>query len=204
MVGEPKKKTATKSLSIFRKARGETSELGMISNFATGTLGSQWQSLINSPELFHGFTGNAKDPQKFSSAQSVALNLWSKRHCSAEKRNEKFILSKNNAIVNEIEGSTTVEYKTIRETLAKQRGRLEEFNLLCNNVEASLKAFWSRRERQPRELYRSSIIFPLANAQSTSYVATPLSPELCYKPTLRPRKSPDCYNDDMAVRRLRK
>ena len=120
MVGEPKKKTATKSLPIVRKARGETSE------------------------LFHGFTGNAKDPQKFSSAQSVALNLWSKRHCSAEKRNENFILSKNNAIVNEIEGSSTVEYKTIRETLAEQRGRLEEFNLLCYNVEASLKAFWSR------------------------------------------------------------
>ena len=55
-----------------------------------------------------------------------------------------FLLSKNNAIVNEIEGSSTVEYKTIRQTLAEQRGRLEEFNLLCNNVEASLKAFWSR------------------------------------------------------------
>ena len=120
MVGEPKEKTATKYLPIVRKARGETSE------------------------LFHGFTGNAKDPQKFSSAQSVALNLWSKRHFSAEKRNENFILSKNNAIVNEIEGSSTVEYKTIRETLAEQRGRLEEFNLLCNNVQASLEAFWSR------------------------------------------------------------
>ena len=120
MVGEPKEKTATKYLPIVRKARGENSE------------------------LFHGFTGNAKDPQKFSSAQSVALNLWSKRHCSEEKRNDSSILSNNNAIVNEIEGSSTVEYKTIRETLAEQRGRLEEFNLLCNNVDASLKAFWSR------------------------------------------------------------
>ena len=43
-----------------------------------------------------------------------------------------------------IEGSSTVEYKTIRQTLAEQRGRLEEFNLLCNNVQASLEAFWSR------------------------------------------------------------
>ena len=117
MVGEPKKKTATKSLPIFRKARGENSE------------------------LFHGFTGNAKDPQKFSSAQSVALNLWSKRHCSEEKRNDNSILSKNNAIANEIEGSSSVEYKTIRQTLNEQRGRLEEFNLLCNNVQASLEAF---------------------------------------------------------------
>ena len=120
MVGEPKKKTATKSLPIFRKARGETSE------------------------LFHGFTGNAKDPQKFSSAQSVALNIWSKRLCSDEKINDNFILSNNNAMANEIEGSSTVEYKTIRETLTEQRGRLEEFNLLCNNVQASLEAFWSR------------------------------------------------------------
>ena len=115
-----KEKDSNQIFANIRKARGETSE------------------------LFHGFTGNAKDPQKFSSAQSVALNLWSKRHCSAEERNENFILSKNNAIVNEIEGSSTVEYKTIKETFAKQRGRLEEFNLLCNNVEASLKAFWSR------------------------------------------------------------
>ena len=120
MVGEPKEKTATKYLPIVRKARGETSE------------------------LFHGFTGNAKDPQKFSSAQSVALNLWSKRHCSEEKRNDSSILSNNNAIVNEIEGSSTVEYKTIRQTLAEQRDRLEEFNLLCNNVQTSLEAFWSR------------------------------------------------------------
>ena len=120
MVGEPKKKTATKSLPIVRKARGETSE------------------------LFHGFTGNAKDPQKFSSAQSVALNLWSKRLCSTEKINDNSILSNNNAIAKMIEGSSTVEYKTIRQTLAEQRGRLEEFNLLCNNVQASLEAFWSR------------------------------------------------------------
>ena len=114
------KKTATKSLPIVRKARGETSK------------------------LFHKLTGNAKEPQKFSSAQSVALNLWSKRLCSTEKINDNFILSKNNVIVNEIEGSSTVEYKTIRQTLAEQRGRLEEFNLLCNNVQASLEAFWSR------------------------------------------------------------
>ena len=120
MVGEPKEKTATNYLPIVRKARGETSK------------------------LFHKLTGNAKEPQKFSSAQSVALNLWSKRLCSTEKINDNSILSNNNAIAKMIEGSSTVEYKTIRQTLAEQRGRLEEFNLLCNNVQASLEAFWSR------------------------------------------------------------
>ena len=37
---------------------------------------------------------------------------------------------------------------------------------------------------------------------STSYVASP-PPLPQYKPRLRPRQSPDCYRDDMAVRRLR-
>ena len=119
MVGEQKKGDRNQR-PIVRKARGETSK------------------------LFHKLTGNAKEPQKFSSAQSVALNLWSKRLCSTEKINDNFMLSNNNAIANIIEGSSSVEYKTIRETLAEQRGRLEEFNLLCNNVQASLEAFWSR------------------------------------------------------------
>ena len=119
MVGE--QKTATKSLQIMMGPKEESSK------------------------LVYGTSGSLPNPQQYSSGQSAALNLWSKRLCSEKKRKDNLNNSDSNgAIATEIDVSLSEEYKTIRQTLNEQRVRIDEFNLLYNNVQTSLDAFWSR------------------------------------------------------------
>ena len=110
MVGE--QKTATKSLQIMMGPKEESSK------------------------LVYGTSGSLPNPQQYSSGQSAALNLWSKRLCSEKKSKDNLNNSDSNgAIATEIDVSLSEEYKTIRQTLNEQRVRIDEFNLLYNNVE---------------------------------------------------------------------
>ena len=106
--------------------------------------------------------GNSPKSERLTSAQKTAKNLWAKRRGWEEKREEKKEEGHFNSFRNQADSSVWKKRQlsnvgkenNSKEKISKRKddinqviglgGCLEEFNLLYNNVEASLEQFWTR------------------------------------------------------------
>ena len=102
-------------------------------------------------------SGNSPKSERLASAQKTAKNLWAKRRGWEEKKKEEsdhFISFLNQADSTAREKRQFSKEYNSKKNFSKEKddnkqaiglgGCLEEFNLLYNNVEASLEEFWTR------------------------------------------------------------
>ena len=101
--------------------------------------------------------GNSPTSERLASAQKTAKNLWDKRRDWEEKREEEdnfnsFQNQTDSSVWKKRQLSNVGKENNSKEKISKGKddmtigsgGCLEEFNLLYNNVEASLEQFWNR------------------------------------------------------------
>ena len=98
--------------------------------------------------------GNSPTSERLASAQKTAKNLWAKRRDWEEKKEEKdhFQNQRDSSVWKKRQLSNVGKENNSKEKISKGKddmtigsgGCLEEFNLLYNNVEASLEQFWTR------------------------------------------------------------
>ena len=98
--------------------------------------------------------GNSQKSERLASAQKTAKNLWAKRRDWEEKKEEKdhFQNQRDSSVWKKRQLSNVGKENNSKEKISKGKddmtigsgGCLEEFNLLYNNVEASLEQFWNR------------------------------------------------------------
>ena len=103
--------------------------------------------------------GNSPTSERLASAQKTAKNLWAKRRDWEEEREEKdhfnsFQNQRDSSVWKKRQLSNVGKENNSKEKISKRKddikrviglgGCLEEFNLLYNNVEASLEEFWTR------------------------------------------------------------
>ena len=100
--------------------------------------------------------GNSPKSERLASAQKTAKNLWAKRRDWEEKKEEKdhFQNQRDSSVWKKRQLSNVGKENNSKEKISNGKddikrviglgGCLEEFNLLYNNVEASLQQFWTR------------------------------------------------------------
>ena len=101
--------------------------------------------------------GNSQNSKRLASAQKTAKNLWAKRRDWEEEREEKdhfnsFQNQRDSSVWKKRQLCNVGKENNSKEKISKGKdditigsgGCLEEFNLLYNNVEASLQQFWNR------------------------------------------------------------
>ena len=100
--------------------------------------------------------GNSPKSERLTSAQKTAKNLWAKRRDWEEKKEEKdhFQNQRDSSVWKKRQFCNMDNENNSKEKISKGKddikrviglgGCLEEFNILYNNVEASLEQFWNR------------------------------------------------------------